>query len=856
MQKLSGSEDNPLFSLPDFIRYQPVLLILSGFITGILVCETFPWAASFGWMILAAASIGLLACFFLRKPCFVSLVLFFFALGYLSFSSRVIPELSENHLIHFTDGAKWEIEGVVKTHLRSDDHFMRFVVSCESLSRNNRTIPVTGLLRVSADIENPMPAQGAHIRFISKIRWIYNFKNPASFDFRRYMAFQSIYARAYAGKQEIQVLNSPAQGVSSLVSGIRNQVGAKISATTEPLNAGLMRGLLLGETARIPESVREDFIRAGAAHILAISGLHMGMVAGVFFFLFRYLFSFSRFCLRHDLTRTLAGFFTLFPVFFYAVLAGMSPSVQRASLMVCIFLLGFSCKRRGDGLNTLAVAACVILFIHPPALFSISFQLSFAAVFWIIAGINAFSGKTPPLEKRFIFHRLKTYVLVCLLAFFGTLPIVALHFHRISLMGLVSNFLIIPFVLPVIFSGLAGMAFFPVIPFASDILFAISGIFASACLHLTDFFSGFPLTRLHPPVPTGFEILLYYALMGWILVLVKRSRETPAEAIPWMLRKKHLIWGVLCLLIAGDILFWVHTRFFHKNLIIHFLDVGRGNAALVEIPGGKTMMIDGGGFYNNEIFDMGEAVLLPFLMQKRIYTIDYMVLTHPDSDHMNGFVFLVRHLSVGCLWSNNQAPKSASHVHFLETLRENKVPVLPGAQVFGKHTIGELQLRVISPFPDDALFSENNDNNLSLVIQLKFGEMDFLFPGDIEEKAEAQIAEQYGKSLQSEALLAPHHGSRTSSTNAFLHCVSPKVIVISTKNSKHIKNPHPEVLKRYRRYPVRVLRTDYSGAIRMKTDGKKVMIHPYCRYPEDFSIFSHKTEKNTNHSPGCKGFFE
>jgi competence protein ComEC len=293
---------------------------------------------------------------------------------------------------------------------------------------------------------------GDRVTFWASIRPFRNFQNPGGFDYRRHMAFAGIHGSAWVQAEKLQLsgkrMRSPA---SRLIHAARTRLAELIDAAGSPTavdEKAVLKALVFGDRSGIDDRLRERFNRAGVGHLLAISGLHVGIVAAVVFGCFRWIFSFLPPLLWRGWGRQWAAAATVVPVLAYGVLAGMSPSTQRAEFMVAVFLAALILGRTTDILNTLAVAALVILVLFPPALFSISFQLSFAAVLAIVYGLEKIGPAGEPVRppaKR-VGRRLVGFVLVSALAIAGTAPVVLFHFNQTSVVGIAANLFLVPLV--------------------------------------------------------------------------------------------------------------------------------------------------------------------------------------------------------------------------------------------------------------------------------------------------------------------------------------------------------------------------------------------------------------------------
>jgi competence protein ComEC len=261
------------------------------------------------------------------------------------------------------------------------------------------------------------------------------------------------------------------------------------------------------------------------------------------------------------------------------------------------------------------------------------------------------------------------------------------------------------------------------------------------------------------------------------------------------------------------------------------IDVGHGNAALLEFPYGYNMLIDGGGFSDNRIFNVGASIVAPFLWQKKIQTVDTLVLSHPNSDHLNGLIYIAEHFNVKRIWTNHEVANTFGYKKFMEAIKQNRIQIPAHNEIAGVHDINGAHIEVLYP-PVDFIEKRKmetwrNVNNNSLVLKVSFGAKSFLFPGDIKARAEFELVSTKGDKLKSTVLLAPHHGSKTSSTERFLEKVEPETVVISSGWKYRFGFPHPSVLKRYQNKRCRILGTARDGAISMSTDGQALTIRPF-----------------------------
>jgi competence protein ComEC len=278
-----------------------------------------------------------------------------------------------------------------------------------------------------------------------------------------------------------------------------------------------------------------------------------------------------------------------------------------------------------------------------------------------------------------------------------------------------------------------------------------------------------------------------------------------------------------------DIGYWIYRVRLEDSLRVTFLDVGKGNSALVEFPKGKKMIIDGGGFSGGN-FDVGEMVVAPFLWHSKILTVDYLVLSHPQSDHMNGLLFLARHFHPKEFWYSGDAVDAPVFKDLLRTMKEEAIPAKTPATLKGGTMINGVRVEILHPFPEENSPTERRDgkwlNNRSLVLRISYGRISFLFPGDLESAGEKKLVSRAGERLRSDVLLSPHHGSNTSSSREFLQAVDPGLCVISSgEGNPHF--PHQSVLDRLRKAGCKIICTARSGAVEVEAGPENFRVETF-----------------------------
>ncbi|MDA8139618.1 MAG: DNA internalization-related competence protein ComEC/Rec2 [Desulfobacteraceae bacterium] len=808
-----------------FVR--PLIPITVALMLGIGLGLVWPGCLATALAVVLALSSVMLLAIAKRRRLLVAPLLFFVAIGYLSIQPWLRRQWPSEDISHYTDQGQWQVSGaVVQTPERSPGQ-IRFILEVHTLTQDQRHLPVHGKITLTVRGETDL-GRGDEITVNGHLRDIHGFCNPGGFDYERYLALQGIHARLYAQGDEIQ-LTSHAGGWLSGMDRLRRQVEGRMTIALQnhpPASAQVLSALTVGLRDSLPDTLNDAYSRAGVMHLLSISGLHIGMVATAAFALLNLVLVWIPFLRQRAWVRKTAALLSLLPVLSYGLLAGMSPATQRSLIMVSAYLMTFWIGRNHDWLNALAVAALVVLTIHPPALMDVSFQLSFGAVLAILLGMRAMPILAPVAGESFRrrwTRRLAASVGVSVFATLGTAPLVLTYFNQISWIGLLTNLVVVPLTgILVVPAGLLGIALLPV-----------GELPAHACWQAAawgvDFMNGFIQQLAQWPygvfiglAPSWIETILSYFLMTTLL-LYRR---------PKLFRV-----GLTLVLVAAaaDTLYWVQRRFDHGHMIVTAVDIGQGSANILQLPGGYTAVVDGGGFGDNSSFDVGKNVLAPLLWRNKIRTIDLMILTHPNSDHLNGLLFIVKHFKVGRIWSNHEPEESQGYNQWLQTISQKNLLHEPFESMVKKEVLGEVTFEILGPPQDFKSLRPQEPwrdlNNDSLVTKVSWKEISFLFTGDITAPAEADLLQRHtAQELQSTFLFVPHHGSKSSSTPNFLSAVQPREALISAGWKNRFHFPHPKVLHYLQDAGARLWRTDQCGAIQITTDGRDYHIET-CREP-------------------------
>ena len=762
----------------------------------------------------------------------ISLILFFL-LGTFSIQTYLHPHLPSSHISRFIEVDGVTLEGTIhRPPLRTREE-TQLVIRSHSVIVADRHFPVTGDVLLFLREEGSSFHMGDRLRLLCRLDRPRGFQNPGGFSYERTLAFERIHTVGFPSKEQgwVNIGEGFQNPILLWIERCRDHIRDFLDREVASPASSILKALVLGEQRDVPEEISEQFVVTGIAHLLAISGDHLGIVAILSFSLLIWVLKRSEFLLLSTSVKKWAAGLTLPCILLYTFIAGGGISVIRATIMVIVFFLSILFNRERNLLHTLCLAAFLILLVSPPSLFDVSFQLSFLAVLSILYMVPRL---LPVLKRQEVLLPVKTswrerlwkYVklslLVTAVATCGTAPFVALHFNRVSPIGLVSNLLFIPWVgfLIVPLAITASLLSFFLYPVAS-LLIQLGSLITALLLRTVALFASLPWASLFVSTPTVFEIILFYLLLFSVVHLPKR-------------KKMRVLFAGLCLVLVVDGAYWNLKDRFQKNLVLTFIDVGQGDSILVEFPKGRKMLIDGGGLHDDR-FDIGKNVVAPLLWRKKIRRIDTLVLTHPDPDHLKGLNFIAQHFSIGQFWESGLRVGSEPYLRLEKTLLEKRVKRVSLNEKSSIQEINGVQVSVLNPSPSlvNTGFIKGNrtrslTNNHSLVLRLQFRNTGVLLAGDIEKEAEVRILRQ-GHSVRADLLKIPHHGSLSSSTGVFLERVDPAYAVLSVARRNLGRLPHPEVVKRYEELKIKVLRTDRDGAITVVTDGEEIEIKPFLR---------------------------
>ncbi|CCQ89277.1 putative Metallo-beta-lactamase superfamily [Nitrospina gracilis 3/211] len=814
----------------------------------------FPFALPFAALVLAVWCARRLR---IRATWQFILLAMLFVLGATT-SYRAKALRPDHHILnHVEDSRRGDITGVVIQPPQYYPDRVRVHLDLESLQYHDTPIGVTGSARITVYEAKADLREGDRIRVHQvRLKRPRNFKNPGRFDYEHYMQTEGLDVTGGVSKAERveRIDATESTTLSRWHEAMLHSVRALLDRNLDAQKGALLRGMVLGEKEFLSEEMQEAFRATGVAHLMAVSGLHIGFVAGATYFMIHPvlwgLFSYYRprwVYLGH--TQKWAVAFCFLPVLMYLMLVGNKVSALRAGTMVILFMIAVLADRERSVLNALLVAAFGILLWSPGAFLTPGFQLSFGAVFAILylhrmlmqvqgdavdrLGEPPWYRRLPALQDehggaiasvlRFVYGT----AFVSAAAILGTFPALVYQFNRVSAIGFLLNLVLVPLASVLIPATLLIALLNAVLPTLADFLMSgvdgLLGVFVT----LPMWAASFDFASFYVPTPPDFWLVLYISLTLGVPAYLYRyhlTAMTPEETPPQkFLTPQRSQAAGLAACALGVFVWWMwpqFPRFQTDTLKITMLDVGQGESVFVEFPNRETLLIDGGGFYRDAL-DIGKAVVGRFLWHRGERGLDYLAATHSDHDHISGLLSLSKLVEVGHFLDRNPPIADAKIDQLRHTLQENGAKrhiLVPGETV----EFGEVHLTALHPagpfIQTVGLPLRRIDNDLSWVLRLDFREFSLLLTGDITAEAEAHLVAS-AEPLEADVLKVPHHGSRYSSSPDFLKAVGAKDALISAGHVNPFGHPHDETLKRLAEQGTRVWRTDRHGAITLITNG-------------------------------------
>ncbi|EIJ43570.1 DNA internalization-related competence protein ComEC/Rec2 [Beggiatoa alba B18LD] len=656
------------------------------------------------------------------------------------------------------------------------------------ITKDKQVISNVGHIRLSWYKSSAELRTGQQWLFTIKLQRARGFSNPFTSDYSQTLYQQGIQATGSIrpkGKQQLLKEASRWQ-----INVLREYFAKQIQVMTEhhPFS-GILIALSVGEQQWISPEQWNVFRQTGIAHLVAISGLHIGLLAGLSFWLSRQCLGFMIYwygfvCHRYGFvcsgkilhlpTMLPAAMVSLFVAFSYSLLAGFSIPTQRSLVMISVFAIALLGLRQLSTGSAFSLALLAVLIYDPTAVLSNGFWLSFGAVACILLAIQ---GRHVPTHK--ILRIIHQYGYVQLAVTLGLIPVTLYFFGYFSLSSLLANTIAIPifsfFLVPL---NLFAMLLSDIFPTLSYLLFQLCLYVLGHVWLLMEYLASLSWSSVHTSVPPFWTVLT--ALIGVMILLLPKGFSARWIGGIWLL----------------PLFFMPIQRPMQGETWITILDVGQGLAVFIQTATHTVLYDTGMQSYTG--FNTGKIVVVPFLIAQDIKNLDTLIVSHGDSDHSGGLNEVLKQITVKQLISTDKIVK--------------KYPQAQRCQAGQQWIYDDVHFQILHPA--QGFYSQ--ENNMSCVLKISTPQQSILLTSDIEKLAENNLLRTNAEALKADILLAPHHGSKTSSTPSFVEKVNPQYVVFSTGYRNTYKFPHTEVLIRYQTHGVMMLNTATDGAIQFR----------------------------------------
>jgi competence protein ComEC len=696
-------------------------------------------------------------------------------------------------LIQVSDWESVTISGSIQSISITSSGKERWDVQVDSSRFGNIASDQPFKARVLADEVSANATLGDQVVFSGTIIPISGKRNPLQFDYKAYLNSQNISAQI---KADSVISITPNSDILEWI-WWREQALGLVEQNFDAQTAPIAKALLVGYKLDLDYESKTAFARAGLSHIMAVSGLHVGFIVAPFWIIIPYFWT-----KKHG---SIIGLSILVLILFcYAGITSFSPSVLRASVMAFFLSYGKLFHKVNNSINLTAAAAICLLIVNPSQLFDIGFQLSFSAVLIILLLLPVIQNKLPYWVRVRWYGTPLMVVIVSLVVQFGLYPLQVYYFGEISLVSPIANALFVPLLGIVVPLSLIALFITSVLPAVGFLVNYPSFLFLG---WMSDFVT-LASTWSWAWTTANLESSLIFLL--WLFLILGIS-SWQISALRWKLSIGFLATAFLMLSLN------LVQQLEPAKLKVTFFDVGQGDAALLQTPNDKHILIDAGVWSPG--YNSGKSIILPHLQSSGIEKLDAIILSHPHADHIGGILDLIKGISVDVIYNSGYKYDSNLYQSYLELAENKSIPIKPLISGDTLNIDPAMLLLVLGP---DGNIYNSDPNEHSVILNVIYGESEFLFTGDAGEDQEERLVHAYNDLLDTDLLKVGHHGSRTSSSLPFLHEVTPEISVVSLAERNRFRHPHKEALSRLQQVQTDLLFTSMERAIVLESDGASI----------------------------------
>ncbi|CAB5501374.1 DNA internalization-related competence protein ComEC/Rec2 [Bathymodiolus thermophilus thioautotrophic gill symbiont] len=641
----------------------------------------------------------------------------------------------------------------------------------KNTTRNTKFIfkahsPFQGKLKLAWYHHSPNLRTGDAWQLLVKIKHNNSYQNLGGFDYEKWLFYKRIdatgYVRASPSNQRIDDANQTLS-IDQIRQAIRHSL-APILQQQE--FGGIINALIIGDRSLISTKHWALFKATNTTHLSVISGLHIGLISGFMFLLIQFLWRYSMRLSRVMPSQVAAAFFGLGSAFVYALIAGFSVPTGRAFIMASVLFLAIIFRRHHNTWQLYGIALFLVLANDPLNIFSVGFWLSFYVVAVIIYGSHQHQ------DKSWLYRLIYLQLLINL----ATLPLTIWFFSAGSIVSPIANLIAIPiFSFAVIPLALIGaLLHFTGLAYLSVMVFSIANQILLYLTIILEQLQQFEFNQWHYSQTSLVDLTLF--ILAMFIALSPKGLKLRWLSIP----------------ILGLLFLTPNHTIKHNSMLVTTLDVGQGLAHVIQTRN-HILLFDTGARYASG-FDLGDSVITPYLRAKHIQHLDKVIISHDDNDHIGGLNNILQNFDI---------------TEILSSVPEKIPTKATNCQAGQNWTWDGVLFEILSPNKKSKL----TDNNASCVLKVSNQKYSILLTGDIEKATERHLVQNFTKKLKSTVLISPHHGSKTSSTQAFLTAVSPTLVIISSGFQNRFHHPHKTILQRYQANNIQTLQTQCSGQI-------------------------------------------
>lgn len=736
---------------------------------------------------------------------YINIILLYFIIVSISVTCTYVRNIKFENKYKKYDGNEIQIVGTIISSVNEKDYKYVCTLKIESIN---------GLKKYKGEylLLNLKKANNKKINYGDKICLKGNYEEPSKsrnykgFNYKNYLKSQNIYGIINADNISKVIKQKNINFFDRLSNLFIEKIKRNLDSLLSKRTAPLAMGILLGYVDDIDEDIKEAFKDSNLTHMLAISGENTVYVMLILNFILSKKIVGNRWQKR----------LTIIIMIAFMKVTGMTLSVVRAGITCIVYMIASLFHRKADVINTISIASIITLIKNPFNIFNAGMQLSYAGTISIILFYDIFEKKITTNNK--ILKYILESMAVTLSANVFIIPIMAYQFNTVSLTFLLSNLVASPVIgIATIFGVVTS-----VLSIISLDLAKVAAIILQFSLVLiisiAKFFAKISISKLVITTPSLFNIIIIYIIEIVAVYLFKYSNITLNDLKSKYKNKiLNLLAIILIVTICSKIIIIIPKI---SQLTVHFIDVGQGDSCLIESPSNKKILIDSGGSITPNIFDVGEKTLLPYLLDRGINNLDYVMISHFDADHCQGLEAVINNIKIKNIIISKQSVICDEYSKIIDMCKKRRVNIIIAKR--GEKIVIDkfIMFNIFNPsdkFIDDG---KGGLNANAIVAQLQYKQKNncftILFTGDIEEKTEEELVNLYGNKLKSDILKVSHHGSKTSSTSKFINDVKPKISLIGVGKKNKFGHPNSEVLDRINNINSKIYRTDLCGEITIK----------------------------------------